>query len=193
MDYGKGLGLEEAVRAALLILHASLNGEIDAQNSLWASRDSAFLAALGRATTSYQLEHVQDQNFYAGHVPSLIDADKGRYPNVAVMGFQVIPQGTGEDYGEQFRIQLAVEVMAKSDSSEEEVNSRILRTVDSVHRVLMSGPGRNLSNTVSRLHDVPQVVISDVFAVMETNSQERWLWQGGRLTYNVDKFATYGS
>lgn len=186
------LELEEIGRQVLLVLHSELNNEIEALQAEWTSRDQEFWGRLG-IDRSITVEQVPPENFYVGHVPSLINADIVKYPNCAVYGFQANPRRSEDDHGEFYEVRIAVEVMCKSERDEQEVNSRVHRTVDAAHSALSKEGARELGGFVAGLAGgTPNVTVGEVFVRREDRSRgDRWFWQGGRLEYRLDRFIQY--
>jgi hypothetical protein len=95
-------------------------------------------------------------------------------------------------------VNLSVELMVKSQKSEEEVNARIQRTIEAAHSVLVSGSKRRIPEgnegeyLVPQISGTPTATIGDVFVRHEnTDPEDRWFWQGGRLQYSIDKIMNY--
>lgn len=181
--------LEEIYRQVILVLYDGLNNEIDELQAEWTARDQQFWALMDRER-EIEVEHIESNNFYPGHTPSLINAPVERYPNCSAYTFQARPQGSGDDQGEMYDVRLAVEVMCKSSLDEQEVNSRVHRTVDAAQSVLRREGPRKLGGYVSGLADSsPIITVGDVFVRREEKSRgPRWFWQGGRLEYRLDRF-----
>lgn len=184
--------LEEIGRQVLLVLFKDLNNEIEELQAEWVARDQEFWAHLG-TERSITVEAVPDENFYVGHVPSLINAPIAKYPNCAVYGFQASPRVSEDDHGEFYEVRIAVEVMCKSERDEQEVNSRVQRTVDAAHSTLSKEGARELGGYVAGLMGgTPNITVGEVFVRREEKSRgDRWFWQGGRLEYRLDRFIQY--
>lgn len=188
------VGLEEMQRAALIQLFDGINDALDAQESFMADRDAEFAAALGRDYVALELEHVLPENFYTGHVPSLIKAPIDKYPNVCAMTTQATPAPGTEtiDQGEAYRMILYVEVMAKSMVSSSEVNSRVARMAEAANACIMRDS--TLGGRIFGFETAPTVLLGDVFARREKTSYgPEWFWQGARMEYTVRKEAGYPS
>lgn len=185
--------LEQIGRQAITVLYASINGEIDSQASFWTTRDAAFWPSIGQTDPSVQVEHIPTENFYVGHVPSLINAPVAKYPNCAAYGLSATPTPSTDDEGEIYDIKLAVEVMCKSHKDEQEVNSRCQRTVEAAHSVLAADAPRRFGGyATAPAYQTPTVTIGDVFIRREERSRgDRWFWQGGRLEYRLERFIQY--
>lgn len=189
----KQVELERLARAVLETMFAGINSQIAAQNTLWDARDASFATALGRTDPQISAETIENENFYVGHVPSLINADLERYPNIAVMAYTATPNpGSGYDWSEDYVVTLAVEIMCRSTRTEEEVNSRVLRTVEAAHQCLMSDDARRLQGLTPQVPNAPTITIGDVFIKREGHGHgDVWYWQGGRLEYRLPTTVSY--
>jgi hypothetical protein len=192
MDLTIRLGTEAIQRQALIVLFDYLNDTIVSMNSTWAVEDDEFWAALNRGNEEWYVEPIADQNFYPGTIPSLINAPIENYPNVCTICYIANPPGSSDDDGELYQNLLAIEVMVKSVNSEQEVNSRIQKTLDAIHLTFMNSlENRTLNNTVPQL-GAPRMSVGDVFVRREkTNRGDKWFWQGGTLEYTVSKFVDF--
>lgn len=192
MELTTRLGTEAVQRAAIVVLFNHLNNMIISMNSTWAIEDDAFWSALSRGNQPWFVEPVNEENFYAGTIPSLINAPINKYPNVAAICYIATPPSSTDDRGELYQDLLAIEVMVKSINSEEEVNSRIQKTLDAVHLTFMNSfENRNLNNTISQLN-APRQTIGDVFIRREQTSHgDKWFWQGGTLEYTLQKYVSF--
>jgi hypothetical protein len=192
MELTTRLGTEVIQREAILVLYNGLNDMITSMNSTWASEDEEFWTALNRGNQDWFVETIEDQNFYAGTIPSLINAPIENYPNVCAICYISTPPGSTDDDGELYNNVLAIEVMVKSINSEEEVNSRIQKTLDAINLTFMDSlESRTLNNTIPMIN-APRMSIGDVFIRKErTNVGDRWFWQGGVLEYVVNKFMDF--
>lgn len=182
-------GMEEVQRAILLQIFEVLPVALAEQESFGNDQDAVFFAALGRDMIETTLEPIAPENFYVGHVPSLIHAPVDSYPNVAVIVPQTTPASGTEsiDQGEAYRNAVFVDVMCKSLTDEQEVNRRIIRTTEAVNRCVMRD--QTLGGIVTAgFESAPQALIGDVFTRREKTSYgQHWFWQGARLEYAVRK------
>lgn len=198
MLYTGRLSLELVQREALIVLFDGLNDMITSMDSTWSSEDDALLSALGRGAATWTVEQIPNENFYPGTIPSLINAPIDKYPNVCVVCYRGDPKVSSDDLGENYTHTLAVEIMVKSGSFdsdvnlsegifyEQEVNSRIQKTLDAAHLTLLAN--RHLNNTIPEL-PAPTVTIGDLFVRREEGGKgPRWYWQGGTLEYELDKY-----
>jgi hypothetical protein len=189
-DLSSSNKLERLQRAGLLLLVKNLNAMIDAINAEWATRDTDFFTAIGRPRQAVVVEHVAPEHFYPGHKPSLMQSPIENYPNCSVMAYQANARSGGDDHGQQFDLRFAAEILVRSIVDEEECNCRIQRTVDAVHRVMLTD--RTLGGAFHHpWEDFPAVTnISDVFVRYsdENGRGDRWYWQGGRLEFVMREF-----
>lgn len=201
--------LERLTRAALLLLFENLNTEIDAQNTAWAGGgeldDPAFWVALNRTNPVIQAEHIADENFYPGHVPSLIDAPVEKYPNISVMAYQADPLAAQDDWADQFSVKVAVEIMVKAISTTDDrsdpdadaaaaeaVNMRCHRTLAAVKAVMQAPEGRNFRGLVPKVGNTPAMLVTNVFVRHEEKGRGlRWFWQGARLDFTVQQWVNF--
>lgn len=192
MELTTRLGTELIQRQALIVLFNHLNIKIDSMNATWSIEDDEFWSSLNRGDQGWFVENIEDRNFYSGSVPSLINSAIENYPNIATLCYDAAPPLSRDDDGELYNDTLLIEVMVKSIVSEEEVNSRIQKTLDAVHLTFMDSlENRTLNNTISKLN-APRQTIGDVFIRRErTNIGDKWFWQGGTLTYSVQKFVDF--
>lgn len=184
------IGLEEVQRQAFFVLFDNLNETLEIIGSYWDTKDQEFAQHTGREYVQTILEPIQPGNFVEGHAPSLINAPIDRYPNCSVMAYQTTP-GAGHaafDQIDVYRNVLYVDVMVRSDRSEEEVNRRIHRLVEATNIVLQQH--ETLNGIVSGHEDGPSITLGDVFTKKERTAYgPHWFWQGARLTYAVRKEA----
>jgi hypothetical protein len=200
MDYSGRLLLEAVQREALIILFNGLNDKIASLKTTWEAEDEALQYALSRGNAHWSIEDISDDNFYPGTIPSLINAPIERYPNLCVICYRGIPKTSGDDTAENYTNVLAVEIMVKSGQyngddlldnlyHEQEVNSRIQKTLDAAHLTLLEN--RTLNNTIPEI-PAPSVSVGDIFVRRETKGVgPKWLWQGGSLEYNLDKYVNF--
>jgi hypothetical protein len=192
MELTTRLGKELIQRQAIIVLYNHLNTKIAEMNGVWAQEDADFYSALNLGNVDFFVEPIEDFNFYAGTIPSLINAPIENYPNVcAICYFGNVPSSS-DDTGELYNATLGIEIMVKSLDSEQEVNSRIQKTLDAVHLTFMDSlENRTLNNTILSLN-APVSSVGDVFARREKTSHgDRWYWQGGALQYTVNKYVNF--
>ena len=113
----------------MIVLFDHLNDMIHTMNSTWEIEDDEFWSALSRGNEAWYVEEIADVNFHAGTIPSLINAPIENYPNLCTICYLANPPASSDDEGELYSDTLAIEVMVKSVKSEEEVNSRIQKTL----------------------------------------------------------------
>lgn len=198
MDTTRSINTEPIQRKALTILASKLNAKIAALSPAWTAQDDQFYADLSRPSPGFTVEDISQANMYAGTVPSLINAKVDRYPNLCTIAYRADPKRSNDDWGDNYTITLNVEVMVKSDNfgddlshlGEEQVNSRIQKTLEAVHEVLMDH--KTLDNLVESINPAPRQTIGEVFIRRTENARgDRWMWQGGVLTYLIDKYVSF--
>lgn len=184
----RGIGLELVEREACLILFNELNDELDSQQAIWADRDTEFAQTTGLEPSYVNLEHIDPENFYYGHQPSLIEASVDKYPNVCTMAQQAGPAATNDiiDQTENFLVNLDIESFVKSEDSASEVNRRMRRTVEAINQVLVRN--ENLNGLSLGYNNDPDIIITDAFKRDEQTSHGPvWFWQAARLRYNLTR------
>lgn len=196
VDYSSKIGTELIQRQALLVLYDNLNTKINSMSSTWTSEDNTYWALLGRGTPGWTIETIDNENFYPGTVPSLLAAVAGvetpnpeKYPNVCTFAHRGDPKNSSDDVGENYTLTLAVEIIVKSFVSEVEVNTRIQKTLEAAHSVLLANS--TLYKTINRLPE-PMINIGDVYIRLDPRDRNnRWYFQGGALQYRVDKYVDF--
>lgn len=184
----RGFGLEIIERQVHKILFDQLNDEIDVQEELWYEEDEEYQmlteTEIGRVT----LEHIEPKNFYAGHRPSLLKATYDNFPNICVMCYSAGMDEQTEfiDQMQNWTIDIVLELMVRSDDSEEELNRRTHRTIEAVNQVMMRNESLN-KYSIGYNFD-PEVAISNTFLQSEqTTHGEDWWWAAARMVYNINR------
>jgi hypothetical protein len=189
------IGTEDVQRQAFLVALDHFNDALIAIASKWDINDEALALRLGVEYVPTVLEPIPVENFYEGHVPSLINAPVDKYPNFAVMVFRATPGAENDlmDHGDLYRDSLVIDVMVKGQN-EQEVNRRAHRTAEAANLCIRSNP--TLYGVVDGLDTAPSLDISDVFVRRDKEKGhygQTWFWQGARLSYGVRKTATLAS
>lgn len=196
MDLTSEVGLERIQRAAAVQMLNGLNAAIDQQNTEWVARDAAYFAAFGVADPGFTVQHILPQNIHSGTIPSLLQSDADEFPNCCSVAYIGQPARTDSDWSELYYVNLNLEFMVNA-ATEEECNARIQRTLEAAHSVLISEKARRLpeldgNNLVPPIQGTPRVGISELFARHPNNDpNRRFFWQGGTLTYTVEKISSY--
>jgi hypothetical protein len=194
MELSGRLYNQQIEREALLILFNGLNDKINEMMPTWEDEDDNLWISLNKGSQDWSIEEIDEDNFYAGIIPSLINAPKDNYPNVSVICYQGQPTDSSDDTGELYKYTLNVEIMVKSGSFTEDydvnlqqqVNTRIQKTVEAAHLTILDD--RTLNNTVSQI-GAPSFSVGDVFVRREDGGRApKWYWQGGILIYDIYKF-----
>jgi hypothetical protein len=182
-------GMERLSRDIGRYLLPILNDQIAAATSLWAPEDATFAAEFNKPYVPVVLEEMKPENYHFGHIPSLIEAPLDKYPNIAIMCAEMSSVPDSFDQGDEFSFNTFIEIMVKSVTTQEDVNSRIQRTTDAVHSLLLGD--RSIGGRVT-MFELTSGVISDVFKRKEAKSRGAdWFWQGSRLEYTTRIPATY--
>jgi hypothetical protein len=175
-------------REALLILFDNLNDKIDELEEEWITEDIDLYNRMDRVAPDWSYEHIPADNFHPGTLAQLMNRPITEYPNCCTIAYLADPTNSDDDEGEMYRVRLAVELMVKSEKSEQEVNSRIKNVLEAVQAVFLDNyDNRTLNHTISDLGR-PRETTGDVFAIMKDN--KRWFWQGGSLEYPVFKYTS---
>jgi hypothetical protein len=185
------IGAEQIQRAGFLQLFTDLNPVLAEIEEFMVTSDQAFAAATARPYVATELEPVAADNFHEGHTPSLISAPITDFPNCCVWVTRAAPAPGSEQYDHQtgWLQNLTVECMAKSETSEAEVDRRIKRMAEAVNVALTSD--LTLGGVIHELETPPTVIWGDVFTRKERTAYgPHWFWQGVRMEYPVRKEAT---
>lgn len=186
MDFSADIKTEVIQQQVIKILYDHLNSEIASRSAAWIAADTAFYASIGRPAPDFSVESIANDNFYPGVVTSLINAPIDKYPNVSAYCWSAIPTTSRDDIAEEYAILVSIEVMVKSIESELEANSRIQKTLEAIHAVIVKN--QSLNNTANTMN-APSKTMGDIFVRREEHSRgPRWFWQGGSLTYPVEKY-----
>lgn len=191
MDLSTRLGTESIQRQAIIVLFDHLNDKIAEMSEAWSIEDDEYWAALNRGNEQWFVEPIEDKNFYSGTIPSLINAPIENYPNLNAICYIAAPPGSNDSEGEFYTDNLLIETIVKSINSEEEVNSRIQKTLDAINLTFHDSlDNRTLNNTILPLN-APRQTIGDVFIRREKTSHgDKWFWQGGSLEYTLNKYVS---
>jgi hypothetical protein len=183
-----GVGLELIERKISLILFNELNDEIDLQQEKWVDRDSEWNILTGQEPSYVEVEHVEPNNFYQGHKPSIVkNAPIAKFPNVSVMVYQARPLTSVIDQASNFSVTVDIEMMVKGEN-EYVVNARVHRSVEAVHQVLVRND--KLGGLSFGWDNDPIIQITDIFSRKENTSHgEDWLWSASRIRYNLSRHA----
>lgn len=184
-----GVAHERIGKAAFRQLVLGVNDQIAIVEAEWTTDDSDLATLLGRPFGPITVERIAKANMHYGHIPSLVEAPIGKYPNLAVFAYDSKTAPGWADQEEAENITFYVEVMCKSETDEETVNARISRTVDAVDRTLMVD--QTLGGVCLKVFGQTKT-ISDVFKRSEVKGRgsDFW-WQGARLEYQVQRPVLY--
>lgn len=179
-------GLENVQRGVFLALFDDINPAIDKMQSWYDASDQEFATRTGRPYVLTTIEHIDPANFHEGHKPSLANSAITGFPNISVMALRSNPsnEDAALDQTSSYSNTVFVEILIKSENSEEETNRRIHRTVEAANFCMSNNP--TLGGIASGLESVPRTDISEVFVKAERTSYgPEWFWQGARIEYTV--------
>lgn len=186
----QGIGLELFQYRVAECLIKYLNDELDNQQAKWNVRDTEWNQLTGQEPSSVVLEHLESENIYRGHRPSLIEAPpQDKFPNISVMAYQGRPVGQLEriDQASNYSITIDIETAVKG-ISEAETDARKHRMVEAIHQVLASNAGRSLQGMSQGWSDDPIIAITDIYKRKADGSYgDDWFWQMARLRYLVTR------
>ena len=191
VDFTQAIRTEDIQREALLVLFDHLNDKMDELDQEWTRKDEDLYTHMGQVGPDWSVERIPSENFLPGTLAPLMSRPIKEYPNVATIAYIARPRGTTDDTGEGYQIRLAIEVMVKSELSEQEVNSRIKKTLEAIHLTFFDNwDNRTLNHLVHEL-PAPQETTGDVFKVEDRGTGMSWFWQGGSLEYLVSKYMSF--
>jgi hypothetical protein len=190
------VGLEDIQRAAFYVMFESLNNALTEIEAYWTPRDAEYKERTGLNLAAVTLEPVENQNFYEGHIPSLIRGTPDDYPNCAVMATRAAPSSESSRFDQMnsWNDSVLIEIMVKAEH-ETWVNRRCHRTAEAV--VLSITRNENLGGAVNGIMAPPSIDIGDVFAVRSPGSGgaykgqdgdgARYVWQGASIKFQIQK------
>lgn len=191
VDFTQAIRTEDIQREALLVLFDHLNDKIDELEQEWQAKDQDLYSHMDRVDPGWTVEQIPADNFLPGTLAPLMNRPITEFPNVATIAYVARPNNSRDDNGEMYQVRLAIEVMVKSERNEQEVNSRIKKTLEAVHLTLFDNWDNKTLNHL--VHDIsaPLETTGDVFKIEDRGTRQSWFWQGGRLEYVVSKYVSF--
>lgn len=190
IDYSASIKTEKIQREALLVLFDNLNDKIDELEQQWQAEDEDLYNRMGKVAPDWSVEHIPSDNFLPGTLAPLMSRPINEYPNVATIAYIARPTGSADDTGESYQVRLAIEVMVKSELNEQEVNSRIKKTLEAIQLTFFDNWDNRTLNHLTQELPMPQETTGDVFTISDRSTGKKWYWQGGSLEYLVYKFTS---
>jgi len=191
VDFSQAIRTEDIQREALLILFDHLNDKIDELEQEWEAKDEDLYSRMDKVAPGFSVEHIPSDNFLPGVLAPLMSRPIEEYPNVATIAYIARPTSDPNDQGNNYQITLAIECMVKSETSEQEVNSRIKKTLEAIHLTFFDNwDNRTLNHLVHEL-PAPTETTGDVFKVENRALGKSFFWQGGSLEYLVSKYMSF--
>lgn len=193
------LGFEVVGRACQRLMIEKLNDEIDEQSERWKAADLALQELTGGPVGQIDVEHVPAASVWEGPHKSLLDQPPEALPALNIMGYVINPDPDQLDQLETIRIRLYIEALVKAGpvpvdqetAFETIVHRRIQRTTEAVNAVVMRD--RTLRGAVRPIQSLPLGGIgqSAWLRKEEKGRGPRWLWQGSRLEYTLQRQADF--
>lgn len=193
------IGFEAVARSALKVLLTHLNDEIRTESEAWSAADLEWQVLRTGGIGQIDLEIVEPINFHEGPHRSLLMAPPEAFPNVSVSAATIVPDTEQFDQFDVSSMRLYIETMVKAgpvaDGSEIDfetiVHRRAQRTTEAVNRVVMRhfsalSPGQP-QGLPPRGGLTPQAWVKK----KEKGSGPRYLWQGSRLEYTLQRHAKF--
>ena len=191
------IGPEIVNRAARLTLLSDLNTELTRASGRWDQSDLAIQSVgmdVGIGVT--ELEPFLPANICEGPHRSILSAPPESFPFVTVGAHVAVPTGGPRiDQLNTYDITLMIECYVKTGPvleatdlhHETVVHRRILRTIEAINIAIRQT--KNLHGTVLPFEGGARLVIHDQSEVSgsETTSGERYLQQGARLQYTLQR------
>ena len=183
-----GFGVELIEREAIKILYEELNDELVLVQDEWEERDIEINQLTGEDPITVELELIEEENFYYGHRPSLVEAPVDRYPNVCSIAESSEPSEYEMDQFNNYQVGLGIEIMCKSLYNESEVNRRTVRTAEAVNRVLMRN--NTLNGQCEGFDFDPSLILTNVFVRSDhPQGDKEWYWRAARIDYTITRHA----
>jgi hypothetical protein len=193
------LGLEPTGRAATLLLLDKLNDQIAVEEERWRAADREFQTLTGISLGETELELFDPSSFHEGPHESLLKAPPSKLPAVNVMAFTVQPDTEQLDQIDCAALRLYVETLVKAGPVEDEqeivnetiVHRRIQRTTEAVNRVILTNS--TLLGVVRPIQSLPRGGIGQSAWLRreEKGHGPRYLWQGSRLEYALQRHSDF--
>lgn len=194
------IGFETIGRAAQILLFERLNENILHEQERWRLEDIRFQElGLTPGIGDIDLELVEPENFHEGPHKSVLEAPPDAFPCISVMAYYMQQDAEQWDQFDSYGMRLYVETLVKAGPVPEDaeisyetiVHRRIQRTTEAVHATFMSD--RKLRGTVNDLSTQPRGGIADSSWVRRESKGQgpRYLWQGSRLEYSLQRLAKF--
>lgn len=192
------IGFEPLSRAVRILLLHELNDEIDAQSERWRQADSALQQlGLDPGVGQVTVPHVPVANLHEGPHKALIEAPVEQFPNVSAAAYMAVPSAEQFDQFDKNDLTLFVESMAiagpvaagQEVAYETIVHRRIQRMTEAVAAVIRRSG--TLYGTVNPIQMPPRggVGNSSWLKRDKKGTGDRYLWQGSRLQYTLQRSA----
>ena len=189
-----GLGAEEIVDEAFLVVRESLNDAIAAQKTRWDDMDKTRATRMGSVWSQLVVEEVPADNFHIGSIPSFVQTDDrvAHYPMVVVTPGRTIPDGEDArmDHYSVYQNAVSFHSFARANPEEgaEVAYRRAMRMAEAVHRVVHLE--RGLRQLVAGVSGPILVDRSEPwFFPAEDGHGEDWCWMAVMHQYQVKNYS----
>jgi hypothetical protein len=192
------IGFEPLSRATRLVLYEQLNDEIARQQERWALADLELQRlGLDPDVGQVEVEQIPTANFFEGPHKSLLTSPIERFPNISTAAYMTVPSAEQFDQIDQNDLSLFVESMAIAGpvpdglevAYETIVHRRIQRMTEAVAAVIRRSG--TLLGTVNPIQMPPRGGVGNAswLGKKDKGAGERYLWQGSRLQYTLQRHA----
>lgn len=192
------IGFEPTSRAARLVLYENLDAEIDRQQARWLEADLELQRlGLDPGVGQVEVDRVPAANLFEGPHKSLLESPVERFPNVSVAAYMTVPSAEQFDQFDTNDLTLFVESMAIAGPVGEGqevvyetiVHRRIQRMTEAVAAVIRQSG--TLLGTVNPIQMPPRGGVGNAswLRPKEKGAGPRYIWQGSRLQYTLQRHA----
>lgn len=190
----EGLGSELIVDEIFLVMREQLNDAIDYISRGMIENDQTFARRVERQYQELVVEHVPDDNFYIGDIPSFVQTEDRvvNYPMIVVMPGVTIPdaENSSMDQMDVYNTGVQIHVFARANPVEgpEVAYRRSTRMAEAVHHVVKT---TTLWHVVAGVSGPQLVTRSEPwFFPAEDGHGEDWCWRAVMHQYQVKNYST---
>lgn len=190
----QGLGTEEIVDEAFLIMRDVFNEVVALQQERWDALDQRRAVRMGITIPQIIVEPVPLDNFHVGSIPSFVQTEdrETHYPMVVVTPGRTIPsaEDAAMDHYNVYQNAIAFHSFARGNVVEgpEIAYRRAMRMAEAVHHVVHSN--RELRRMVAGLSGPVLVDRSEPwFFPSEDGHGEDWCWMAVMHQYQIKNYS----
>lgn len=198
------IAIEFVIDVVETTLRADLNDALAVIQDEWAPRDELRALSRGVDYVPITIEPVDNSNYAAGSVPSLITDPEALedFPNIALVPEDISPdpEDSRQDNLNVYQNGLSIHSLCKAEpdgnipgggveASTELAFRRAVRTAQAVDRVIRADP--KLSRVVQAVSNPQRVRVSEPFSFTpgSTGVGAEWWWQAAGLQYAIKNYA----